>query len=288
MKRMFGVLTMLMVLSLGAGAASVDPILYEKNMWQSGNPKSECNLVDCGDSDFHYKFDDWDNSYYNGQYDVDGPTTITISNNSFTSFDWSTIVNGVPTGLVYCVIVKAGNAANVFCYPEGATEDTNLYGPVNASGEPANVSHATFCYNDPGMCYEEETAWAEGARYVKKGNWAMYVEYEGVEKTVNLIADYSNWVVAGDVTFSAPVDGFVTITVNLTGGAIFYYDLNDPLYDDNLKVQDYDKAPTKTPSPGLFEWKTRIEPGSTTGSITVPVNNFYGVHIDLALLVPCE
>ena len=280
MKRIFGVLTMITILSLGAGAASVEPTLVDP--WQSGDAASECGQVACCDSDFHYKFDNWGDVTYDGPYTVDGPTTITISNNNGYSFDWTS------EWPVSCVIVKGSNAANVYCYDTPVYGDTDMLAPVNASGNNAAVSHATFCYNEADMCYEEETAWAEGARYVKKGNWAMYVDYYGVEKTVELIADYSNYVHVGTVTFSAPVDGKVTITINLTGGAIFYYDLNDPLYDDNLKVQDYDKAPTKTPSPGLFEWKTRIEPGSTTGSITVPVNNFYGVHIDLALLVPCE
>ncbi len=119
------------------------------------------------------------------------------------------------------------------------------------------------------------------------GNWAMYIPYDGVEKIVNLITDGGDSTTAktvGTATFSAPVDGKVTITITLTR-AIFYYDVNDPLYDDNLKVQDYAGAPKKTP-PGLFAWKTRIEPGATSGSIVVPANNYYGVHLDVAVPVP--
>ncbi len=187
---------------------------------------------------------------------MDGGNTITISNNDGYSFAWS---SKYP---VMCVIVKGGNAANVYCYPGGSYGDTEMFAPVNASGQPASISHATFCYNKPGMCYEEETAWAEGDRYVKRGNWAMYVAYEGVEKTVNLIADYSNYVNIGTVTFSAPVDGKVTISINLTGGAIFYYDLNDPLYDNNLKIQDYAKAPNKTPPGSSASRWGRPQPAS--------------------------
>jgi hypothetical protein len=81
----------------------------------------------------------------------------------------------------------------------------------------------------------------------------------------------------------------VTITIALTNTFIFYYNLNDDLEDNNLKVQDYDKAPpNKNPKIGKFEWKTMIPVGETTGSISVPANNYYGVHLDLAYEVPCE
>ncbi|PKO08137.1 MAG: hypothetical protein CVU40_16930 [Chloroflexi bacterium HGW-Chloroflexi-2] len=283
-KAIYIALIFVLAISTVAMAASVEPTLYTD--WKSGDAAFECGQVEGCDSDFHFKFDNWGDVTYDGPYTVDGGNVITISNDDGYSFDWTS------KWPVACVIVKGSNAANVYCYDEPVFSDTGMFAPTkyDKDGNPDGtyaISHATFCYNEPGMCYEEETAWAEGARYVKKGNWAMYVDYDDVEKTVELIADYTNYVHAGTVTFSAPVDGYVTITVNLTGGAIFYYDLNDPLFDDNLKVQDYAKAPTKTPSPGLFAWKTHIETGAITGSIVVPVNNFYGVHMDIALPVPC-
>jgi hypothetical protein len=115
----------------------------------------------------------------------------------------------------------------------------------------------------------------------------MYTPYTGEEKTADPIADYTNYVDAGDVTFSAPVNGEVTITITLTGGAIFYYDANDVFFDDNLKIQDYSAAPKKTPKVGLFAWKWQIDVGATTATVVVPVKNFYGVHLDLALPVLC-
>jgi hypothetical protein len=262
------------------GLLSYDKISLVEN-WKSGDAAFECGQAGGTCWDFALKVDNWDEDngmdgeYYYTDDETDITNTITISNSSGSTFDWASIWP------VCKVIVKAGTEAFIYNY-EGAFGDVQLVAP-----DGKDISHVTFCFSEPGMCYEEETAWAEGTRYVKKGNWAMYVDYYGVEKTVNLIADYTNYVNAGTVTFSAPVDGKVTITVNLTGGAIFYYDLNDPLYDNNLKVQDYDKAPTKTPSPGLFKWKTNIETGSITGSIVVPVKNFYGVHVDIALPVPC-
>ncbi|MBN7138672.1 hypothetical protein A7A76_06055 [Lysobacter enzymogenes] len=44
------------------------------------------------------------------------------------------------------VVVKGGNAFNVFHYVPGVTSDTNLYSPDNSSGGPAAVSHVTFCF----------------------------------------------------------------------------------------------------------------------------------------------
>lgn len=279
-KRIGLALSLLAICAVGiANAASVEPILYED--WQSGDAKFECGQVACCDADFSYKFDEWEKMAYDGPYVVDGGNVITISNDDGVSFDWTS------EWPVSCVIVKGGPSANVYCYDPPVYGDTGMFAPTNPNNpnnEPYDISHVTFCYNEADICYQEETAWATGTRYVTKGNWAMYVKYDGAEKTVDLIAAQN--VIAGTVTFSAPVDGWVTITVNLTGGAIFYYDANDE-FDDNLKVQDYATAPNTTPAPGQFDWKEQIPVGSTTGEIVVPANNFYGVHVDLALPVPC-
>jgi hypothetical protein len=44
-------------------------------------------------------------------------------------------------------------------------------------------------------------------------------------------------------------------------------------------VQDYEFAPSGNPSPGLFDWKATCSETSCT--ITVPENNFYGVHVNV-------
>jgi predicted ribosomally synthesized peptide with SipW-like signal peptide len=49
------------------------------------------------------------------------------------------------------VIVKGGNAANVYAASDGATSGDDLHAPINASGNVAGVSHVSFCYaGDPG------------------------------------------------------------------------------------------------------------------------------------------
>ena len=122
-------------------------------------------------------------------------------------------------------------------------------------------------------CYEfvDETAWADGGRYVERGNWATFTDYEGDAKIVTLFAGQTNDV--GTVEFSEAVDGEVTITISLTGDWEFAPE------DENVKIQDYEEAPSRKPAPGLFDHK-----GDATGSpfsIVVPENNFYGVHVDV-------
>jgi hypothetical protein len=267
-----------LVVAAVAVAASVVPVVYDS--WTAGKAWDECQDAGCTASDFAYKVEPWDDGNPSGSYDADGGAVIAITayedENEYKTFDWS-----ISTGyVVHCVIVKAGTGALVYEYGmDGVTGDTNVWAYQNKG-----VSHATFCYSKVGDCYEEETAWTDGDRYTNKGNWATYTAYDGEATTVNIVAGKNT--VVGTATFSAPdANNQVTITIDLTG-AIFYYDVNDPLYDDNLKVQDYDSKPSGNPAPGTFEWKTQIDVGSTTGSIVVPANNYYGVHLDVA--VPCE
>jgi hypothetical protein len=275
----------------------VEPELYD--LWTSGDAGQEC-VVNLG-YDFGLKVDnDAVNDTYSGACDAKGSceladefnNTITITNSDGVFFDWA----ATPFKLG-AVVVKGGTGANVFEYDPTESMDTGLYAPLKTegadAGKPRDISHVSFCWNkgeEGDECYQDETAWAVGTPYVNKGNWAMYVPYTGTNITVDLRADGGDGVgmLAGTATFSAPVNGFVTITINLTNGFIFYYDLNNDLEDNNLKVQDYAKAPKGNPSPGKFKWKTMIPVGSTTGSIIVPQNNFYGVHLDLAYEAPCE
>lgn len=128
------------------------------------------------------------------------------------------------------------------------------------------------------VCWQDETAWAAGSRYVKRGNWATYTPYEGTAKTVTLYAGQT--MEAGTVAFSAPAGGKVTITVTLNSGWRF-----NPDKPENLKVQDYADAPSGNPAPGQFAWKKNCT--DSTCSIEVPLNNYYGVHVDVQREVPC-
>jgi hypothetical protein len=120
--------------------------------------------------------------------------------------------------------------------------------------------------------FDGESGWAAGSRYVAKGNWATYTSYSRIEKTVTLFAGQT--MEAGDVTFSAPVNSKVTITITLKPGWFF------DNVSDNVKIQDYATTPpSRNPSPGQFAWKGCAYKCSF--SIEVPANNYYGVHVDL-------
>jgi hypothetical protein len=274
-RRQFNVVSLAAVLALSFGgaamAASVEPVLF--NPWQSGDAAFECAQAGCGD--FAYKFDEW--AGVNTQATHEG-NTITIANADMSAFDW---FSEYP---VCAAIVKGGPVANVFYY-DGTYGDEALYAPVNPnSNQNYDISHVSFCFNEPDMCYQEETAWAYGPRYVTRGSWATYTPYIS-GGTVNIYAGRT--MLAGTAAFSAPVEGYVTISINLINGFVFYYDLNNPVEDDNLKAQDYASGPSGNPAPGTFAWKATIPVGSTTGSIVVPLNNFYGIHLDVASPVEC-
>jgi hypothetical protein len=205
-----------------------------------------------------------------------------------------TFVDWTSTAPVGAAIIKGGNASNTYVYEPQDTSDGGLASPVNSSGNPAGLSNiGGFCWNPeakPSECFDDETAWAKGTRYTPRGNWATYVGYTGAAKVVTLFAGQT--INVGTVAFSAPAGGFVKITVTLTGDWEFAvnYKLDqdgNPTTDrdDNIKVQDYATAPSGNPAPGLFMWKTVAD--GQAGEINVPLNNYYGVHVDVAKPVDC-
>jgi len=208
------------------------------------------------------------------------PLTVT-TNGTFVSWNITP-----PAG--YCVkyvaaIVKGGDNANVYFYDK-ISSDTGLASPPNASGKPAELSNLTFCWvfercvTPPTDCWKDETAWADGHRYVRTGNWATFTSYSGSAKTVTLFAGQT--MNAGTVAFSAPVDGMVDITISLAS------DWRFAIVDENVKIQDYASSPSGNPSPGGFAHKGTASENPFT--IKVPVNNVYGVHVDVERSIPCK
>ncbi|UNP31642.1 hypothetical protein [Lysobacter gummosus] len=66
------------------------------------------------------------------------------------------------------IVVKGGNAYNVFHYDPAVSADINLYSPDNGSGEPAGVSHVAFCFLPKPS--GEKTADASWKRYT---DWSI-------------------------------------------------------------------------------------------------------------------
>ncbi len=124
-----------------------------------------------------------------------------------------------------------------------------------------------------------ESAWADGDLYVKKGNWATYVDYKALfedsdsDPQVTLYAGRA--LEAGTVHFSEAVDGFVTITITLAEEWFFEE------VEENVKIQDYDTEPDDKPSPGRFMHKFKAEESQFKIEVEVPVNSFYGVHVNV-------
>ncbi len=282
-----------------ATKASVTALLLDDTTnpkWKSGNAMAEATLaasaLGVATPSFALKID-WDaeagmndtHSNPNAVAGTPGANGITITNSTSHTFTWSS------PRKVYIVIVKGGNGANIYHYPQGSCGDSALYAPENASGSSAAISHVTFCWNNQlceeegETCYAKESAWTAGPRYVNKGNWATYTAYPGNGGTVNIFAGQT--MNAGTATFVDNLNGTVTITVNLTGTFSFYYDLTNPTGNDNVKIHTYSNAPSGTPAPGLFANKGSASIGATTYSMTVPMANFYGIHLDLARVVPC-
>jgi len=78
------------------------------------------------------------------------------------------------------VIVKGGNKANVYFYPEGIMSDSGLASPANNSGRPAGLSNLTFCLVEqlPELVIGVKTYLAkpvngEVVTYIRKSAWAV-------------------------------------------------------------------------------------------------------------------
>jgi hypothetical protein len=236
---------------------------------------------------------------------VEGYNKVTVTTERDTYFAKAEIVWGDPTneinktvnvkdisdlfGEVALGTVTAPYGDTFTYYKFFAWED---YGKYNCGSfrydntakivETGQYADATLKVNVQCFVFKGETAWAANGhtplelRYTQRGNWATYVKYAGVEKTTTLFAGQT--IPVGTVNFSAPADGFVTITIELAVPWVF----EDVA--ENVKIQDYATAPSGNPAPGLFDHK-----GYATGSpfsIVVPVNNFYGVHVNVGQWVP--
>ncbi len=139
----------------------------------------------------------------------------------------------------------------------------------------------------PEECYwEGETAMSAGHNYPKHP-WFMYTPYDGEEKTVDLLAG-SDLIKVGEVTFSDPVDGWVTITIDLLPDARF-----DPDSDLKISVKGYtneDDAKAQGNFPFCtWPYKGEIPDWTMTSySFDVPAKSasgapylFYALHADV-------
>ena len=107
--------------------------------------------------------------------------TVDVQDGKYVSFSMEEpLMIGDMKYVVGAVIVKGGNAANVYYYPGGTMEDNGLVSPVNSSGKPAGLSNLTFCLikQMPELVIAMKTYLAkpvagEPVTYVRKVAWAV-------------------------------------------------------------------------------------------------------------------
>jgi len=167
-----------------------------------------------------------------------------------------------------------GEGLAIFAHAEVDGETAWSYGtPFTGKKWGWYSEYVVCCQNPPGNSECEwfsESSWAAGTRYVTKGNWATYTPY-AAGTTVNLYAGQT--MLSGTATFSAVVDGKVTITIKINDGWRF----NNVL--ENIKIQGYSSTPAKTnPNPGSFA--NKYYASGTEVECVVPAAKIYGIHID--------
>lgn len=133
-----------------------------------------------------------------------------------TWFSWSSTIG------VDFVISKGGNAADVYVYDPESKGDSDLVSPVNASGGPAGLSHATFCYD-----YEVEVT--KTARTAFDRTFAWTIEKSSPISTLTLSTGQvydvpytvtvrttgstdSSWAVSGEIAIHNPAPFAAQVT----------------------------------------------------------------------------
>ena len=140
------------------------------------------------------------NNFNAGAFEFSWPEglEVKVDEGKYVSFyiPESTIKIGDLCYKIGAVIVKGGDASNVYYYPGGATGDKKLAAPNNSSGGPAGLSNLTFCFIEV-ECEEPEQI----VIAVKTSYWATYSN--------DVWSDF-NWAVSQG-NFMFPVDNWCDI-----------------------------------------------------------------------------
>lgn len=221
-----------------------------------------------------------------------GSTLVTMSNSNVVAINTGKKTECIGSNVWWAVGSSAtidGNSfiGTVIAYTSITMTNTgNESGATNVSGRMIAINGAvTMVKSLISVCsgsdvknppkdskckWGEETAWSNGERYTKQGNWATYTSYDGSVKTVILYAGQTQDI--GTVSFSAPSNDSITITIKLNEFGAFQNTR------ENVKIEGYSIAPKGNPAPGSFTYKGHAE--GSTYEVVVPVSNFYGVHVD--------
>lgn len=184
---------------------------------------------------------------------------------SCTYVSWTWIGPGTPCGVA--VIVKGGNAANVYVYPEGCTSGSGLVSPQNMGGQTPNLSNITFCWN---VCPDEQECTEETAfgGNTKGGGPAWWYYFDTNGPACQKIYAGQKEMVGGSVCYNAATDE-LTITL---GPGWSLQNVSEP-----VKIQGYGTPPSKRPAAGLFT----TYKGTSLGPIKGNNKRYYVVHLDV-------
>lgn len=145
----------------------------------------------------------WDGLGFSSGGPPADPQTYDLGNGQSITFDYnpngSSYIDFSATIPIDYVVVKGGNAYNIFHYDPATLSDTHLYAPDNGSGSPAGVSHVAVCFKPKPV--GSKTAMA---------SWKRYTDWD-VQKSVT---PTSISMFDGD---SHEADYTVTVTPTTTG-----------------------------------------------------------------------
>lgn len=162
--------------SLPVSAVGITPVILTVDKRKGGN-------VTCADvaQAYSISFDLCGDKLDYGDYDFDGdyefngsfPLEVKVKGAfvSFTTGNNSCLKIADQYYKVGAVIVKGGNAANVYYYEEGILSDAGLSSPANSNGKPAGLSNLTFCFVECGEPQSSVIA-------LKASYWLSYSSYE--------------------------------------------------------------------------------------------------------------
>lgn len=173
-----------------------------------------------------------------GEFDNNGAwpygLVVTVTDGKYVEFHFP---EGAQTQ--YCVgavIVKGGNGANVYYYTPGTKSDAELASPVNASGNPADLSNLTFCFVEcpPDLVVAVKSWYWSGSEtgyrtwagscgsYIFSSYWCQYmgINYFPGTSEISLHQDYKPLNLIGDVKILQTGINTLQVTVDLNDGLI--------------------------------------------------------------------
>lgn len=186
-------------------------ILREPVTVVPGNP----TCADLGYA-YSYKIDNVNGAFSGTFSTADGYLVVDGTSTDGVGFSFTSNVG------VDVVIMKGGHAANVYSYPNETTGESGLVSPVNASGQPAAISHVTFCFD-----YEVRVAKTAQTSFTRDFAWALEKSTPVSALTLSVgqvqVAPYtvvvtntgftdSNFAVEGTITITNPAPVVATVT----------------------------------------------------------------------------